>query len=92
MHPSPAALARTLLAGASILYAGDPLRDLALTTFLDRWLQKKPKAAKVAADAAARMGRRSAAGETEKAAPGSAEFAAMLVRFAFCVWRLLSCC
>lgn len=41
MHPSPAAMARTLLAGANVVYAGDPLADLSLTAFLDRWLQKK---------------------------------------------------
>lgn len=78
MHPSVAAMARSLLAGAHVSYDGDPLRDMALAAFLDRWLQKKPKAAKVAADAAARMGRRNAAGEGDKAAPGSAEFAAMM--------------
>ena len=101
MHPSVAAMARSLLAGAHVSYDGDPLRDMALAAFLDRWLQKKPKAAKVANDAAARMGRRAAA--AEKAAPGSAEFTAMLVRllllrcvafsfrFCCCVRRRLSC-
>ena len=42
-HPSVAAMAKTLLSGASILYAGDPLRDLALGVFLDRFTEKKPK-------------------------------------------------
>jgi ribosome biogenesis protein MAK21 len=36
-------MAKTLLSGASILYAGDPLRDLALGVFLDRFAEKKPK-------------------------------------------------
>lgn len=43
VHPSVAAMAKTLLSGASILYAGDPLRDLALNVFLDRFTEKKPK-------------------------------------------------
>lgn len=42
-HPSVAAMAKTLLSGASILYAGDPLRDLALNVFLDRFTERKPK-------------------------------------------------
>lgn len=42
-HPSVAAMAKTLLSGASILYAGDPLRDLAFSVFLDRFTEKKPK-------------------------------------------------
>ena len=79
MHPSVAAMARSLLAGAHVSYDGDPLRDMALAAFLDRWLQKKPKASKVATDAAARLGRRAAAAQAaDKAAPGSAEFTAML--------------
>eukprot|EP00897_Mesotaenium_endlicherianum_P007143 jgi/Mesen1/6457/ME000033S05757 len=43
VHPSVAAMARTLLAGVSIQYAGDPLRDLTLGVFLDRFAEKKPK-------------------------------------------------
>ncbi|KAI5063062.1 hypothetical protein GOP47_0021609 [Adiantum capillus-veneris] len=42
-HPSVAAMAKTLLSGASILYTGDPLRDLAFSVFLDRFTEKKPK-------------------------------------------------
>ncbi|KAH7422635.1 hypothetical protein KP509_12G018100 [Ceratopteris richardii] len=42
-HPSVAVMAKTLISGESILYAGDPLRDLALTVFLDRFAEKKPK-------------------------------------------------
>jgi ribosome biogenesis protein MAK21 len=89
MHPSVAAMARTLCAGAHVVYAGDPLRDLSLAAFLDRWLQKKPKAAKKG-PADGRMGRQGAAAASEGgdadaaaeggAAPGTAEFSAMMVR------------
>jgi ribosome biogenesis protein MAK21 len=44
-HPSVAAQARALLAGANVSYAGDPLRDLTLAAFLDKFVAKKPKAA-----------------------------------------------
>eukprot|EP00850_Spirogloea_muscicola_P010284 SM000060S19616 [mRNA] locus=s60:111234:119561:- [translate_table: standard] len=44
VHPSVAAMARTLLSGANVAYSGDPLRDLALGAFLDRFAEKKPKA------------------------------------------------
>lgn len=43
VHPSVATMAKTLLSGASIIYEGDPLRDLALGVFLDRFAEKKPK-------------------------------------------------
>lgn len=42
-HPSVAAMARQLLAGAPVVYNGDPLRDLALGHFLDAFVQRKPK-------------------------------------------------
>ena len=42
-HPSVAAMSRTLLQGKPIEYDGDPLADMTLTVFLDKWLQKKPK-------------------------------------------------
>ena len=42
-HPSVAAMARQLLAGAPVVYNGDPLRDLALGNFLDAFVQRKPK-------------------------------------------------
>jgi len=69
-HPSVAAMARSLLAGAHVVYDGDPLRDLSLAAFLDRWLAKKPKAQRAAeageAGGAARaMGRRPAAAEAD---------------------------
>ena len=44
VHPSVAAMARSLLAGAPVVYNGDPLRDLSLTAFLDTFVQRKPKA------------------------------------------------
>ena len=42
-HPSVAAMARALLAGKGVAYKGNPLRDLALTAFLDKFIQKTPK-------------------------------------------------
>ena len=42
-HPSVAAMARQLLAGAPVVYNGDPLRDLSLVNFLDTFVQRKPK-------------------------------------------------
>ena len=42
-HPSVAAMARSMLAGTNVAYQGDPLRDLTLTAFLDKFMQKKPK-------------------------------------------------
>lgn len=30
-------------AGQHVVYAGDPLKDLALTAFLDKFIAKKPK-------------------------------------------------
>ncbi|XP_024383278.1 protein SLOW WALKER 2 [Physcomitrium patens] len=46
MHPSVASMARTLLSGANVVYSGDPLRDLVLGAFLDRFAEKKPKTKK----------------------------------------------
>lgn len=43
VHPSVAAMARTLLSGANIVYNGNPLNDLSLTSFLDKFMEKKPK-------------------------------------------------
>uniref|UniRef100_A0A383VK77 CCAAT-binding factor domain-containing protein n=1 Tax=Tetradesmus obliquus TaxID=3088 RepID=A0A383VK77_TETOB len=43
-HPSVAAFARSLLAGSPVEYGGDPLRDLNLPAFLDKFVAKKPKA------------------------------------------------
>lgn len=43
MHPSVAAFAKALLAGTHISYDGDPLRDLTLTAFLDKFVQRKGK-------------------------------------------------
>lgn len=36
-------MARTLLVGQSVLYDGDPLRDLTLAAFLEKFVQKKAK-------------------------------------------------
>lgn len=42
-HPSVTAMAGALLAGASVVYDGDPLRDLALAAFLDKFVRRKAK-------------------------------------------------
>lgn len=36
-------MAKTLLSGANIVYNGNPLNDLSLTAFLDKFMEKKPK-------------------------------------------------
>jgi ribosome biogenesis protein MAK21 len=51
-HPSAAAMARTLLAGAHVSYAGDPLRELTLGAFLDKFIARKPKAGAPRGDSA----------------------------------------
>ncbi|XP_059645531.1 protein SLOW WALKER 2 isoform X2 [Cornus florida] len=43
VHPSVATMARTLLSGATIVYNGNPLNDLSLPSFLDKFMEKKPK-------------------------------------------------
>ncbi|CAH9118594.1 unnamed protein product [Cuscuta europaea] len=43
VHPSVATMARTLLSGVNIVYNGNPLNDLSLTAFLDKFMEKKPK-------------------------------------------------
>lgn len=45
-HPSVATMAKTLLSGANIVYNGNPLHDLALPAFLDKFMEKKPKQSK----------------------------------------------
>ena len=42
-------MARSMLAGTNVAYRGDPLRDLTLTAFLDKFMQKKPKVSPMAA-------------------------------------------
>ncbi|MBA0695605.1 hypothetical protein Goari_002218, partial [Gossypium aridum] len=44
VHPSVSTMAATLLSGANIVYNGNPLNDLSLTAFLDKFMEKKPKA------------------------------------------------
>lgn len=44
VHPSVATMARTILSGANIVYNGNPLNDLSLSAFLDKLMEKKPKA------------------------------------------------
>ncbi|KAE8674178.1 acyl carrier protein 1 [Hibiscus syriacus] len=44
VHPSVATMASTLLSGVNIIYNGNPLNDLSLTAFLDKFMEKKPKA------------------------------------------------
>lgn len=43
VHPSVSAMTKALLAGVPIEYAGDPIRDLSTASFLDKFIQKKPK-------------------------------------------------
>ncbi|KAF3451979.1 hypothetical protein FNV43_RR08075 [Rhamnella rubrinervis] len=43
VHPSVSTMANTLLSGANIIYNGNPLNDLSLTAFLDKFMEKKPK-------------------------------------------------
>ncbi|KAL6496913.1 hypothetical protein OROGR_028842 [Orobanche gracilis] len=43
VHPSVAAMARTILCGVNIVYNGNPLSDLSLGAFLDKLMEKKPK-------------------------------------------------
>lgn len=45
-HPSVATMAKTLLSGANIVYNGNPLHDLSLPSFLDKFMEKKPKQSK----------------------------------------------
>ncbi|KAK1362733.1 CCAAT/enhancer-binding protein zeta-like [Heracleum sosnowskyi] len=45
-HPSVATMAKTLLSGANIVYNGNPLHDLSLPAFLDKFMEKKPKQSK----------------------------------------------
>jgi ribosome biogenesis protein MAK21 len=39
-HPSVATFAQTLLAGTNIVYDGDPLKDLTLLAFLDKFVKR----------------------------------------------------
>lgn len=43
VHPSVATMAKTLLSGVNIVYNGNPLNDLSLTAFLNKFIEKKPK-------------------------------------------------
>ncbi|KAE8722900.1 Detected protein of confused Function [Hibiscus syriacus] len=44
VHPSVGTTASTLLSGVNIVYNGNPLNDLSFTAFLDKFMEKKPKA------------------------------------------------
>lgn len=43
VHPSVSTMAKTLLSGANIVYNGNPLNDLSLGAFLDKFMEKKPR-------------------------------------------------
>lgn len=45
-HPTVEAWAKHVIAGTSVVYTGDPLRDFTQSKFLDRFVFKKPKAHK----------------------------------------------
>lgn len=78
VHPSVAAMARSLLGGFSVEYSGDPLADMTLASFLDKWLQKKPKRAKVSKGGSETMMKKRDVDESSLGfQPGTAEFAAM---------------
>jgi ribosome biogenesis protein MAK21 len=70
-HPSVAAMARTLLAGANVTYDGDPLKDLTMHAFLDKFVQKKAKVA-VKGDSLMQPLRPGAGGDAIAAAVGAA--------------------
>ena len=75
---SVAAMARSLLGGFSVEYSGDPLADMTLASFLDKWLQKKPKRLKQSRGGSETMAkRRGESGAAEAFAPGTREFAAL---------------
>ncbi|KAK8961620.1 hypothetical protein KSP40_PGU009186 [Platanthera guangdongensis] len=46
VHPSVSTMAGTLLSGAHIVYNGDPLNDLSLGSFLDKFMEKKARPSK----------------------------------------------
>lgn len=76
-HPSVAAMSRTLLEGKAIEYDGDPLSDMTLTVFLDKWLQKKPK--KKSKGGGSHLTRALNSGEANAAyMPGTVEFASLM--------------
>ena len=77
VHPSVAAMARSLLGGFSVEYSGDPLADMTLASFLDKWLQKKPKRLKQSKGGSETMMKRRDASPAEAVVPGTAEFAAL---------------
>ncbi|KAG0477200.1 hypothetical protein HPP92_014041 [Vanilla planifolia] len=49
VHPSVSTMARTLLSGVNIVYNGNPLIDLSLGAFLDKFVEKKGRSNKKAA-------------------------------------------
>lgn len=81
VHPSVAAMARSLLRGTNVEYDGDPLADMTLTAFLDKWLQKKNKSrtgvSKGGSSTMAKHRDQDAAAAAAAVAPGTAEFAAL---------------
>jgi hypothetical protein len=81
VHPSVAAMARSLLYGTNVEYDGDPLADMTLTAFLDKWLQKKNKSrtgvSKGGSSTMAKHRDQDAAAATAAVAPGTAEFASL---------------
>ena len=73
VHPSVAAMARSLLGGFSVEYSGDPLADMTLASFLDKWLQKKPKRLKQSRGGSETMAkRRGEAGPPRRSRPARA--------------------
>ena len=63
--PSVVQFAQSVVSGEPIVYGGDPLRDFGLMPFLDKFVFKNPKAAKLTkptkpAKPASSVGRRDA--------------------------------
>ena len=76
VHPSVAAMAKSLLNGDEVSYDGDPLTEMTLMSFLDKWLMKKV-GSKIAKKAKSSVFDTSAAIAQSSFVPGTLEFAAM---------------
>jgi len=76
VHPSVAAMAKSLLKGEEVSYDGDPLTEMTLMSFLDKWLMKK-SGSKIAKKAKSSVFDTSAAIAQSSFLPGTLEFAAM---------------
>ena len=76
VHPSVAAMAKSLLNGEEVFYDGDPLMEMTLMSFLDKWLMKKV-GSKIAKKAKSSVFNTPTAIAQSSFVPGTLEFAAM---------------